>query len=310
MKPQRARPRSHTSDSLELAQPPEAQLVPVHPIVREGERVAYRLLEALIPLLLRSGVAPARLSLMTRRLLIESAAQGARLRNGRINKSQIAAATGLSRAEVSKHLSQWEPGSPNQQPLPSRTARVISAWCTDKRYMEKVGTPRVLPFSGRTGSFTNLVRKHGRDVPPRAMAAEMQRQGLVKIRRNTIVLLASRPISMFTKGRDADEPLRAIDAIVEALVDDTQGASSPLTRYMRITADDAVEQHAIRSRVTDLLNGTLAALTAIKQYRLTGERGRRRKSKYSVSVALAVSERRPDRERYSSRPRTFATPKR
>ncbi len=287
---------SDALDIIDLPQSREAQPFQLESLVRGGEVIAYRLLEALIPLLLRSGVSPAHLSLMIRRLLIENAAQVSRLRNGRINRSQIAAATGLSRAEVSRHLSLSEQGSFHQCRLPSTTARVISAWRAEKRYLDKAGTPRALPFSGRTGSFTKLVREYGRDVPPRAMAAEMQRQGLVEIRNKTIVLVAPGPTPMFLRGHNADESLDAIDAIVGTLLDDSQAAPSPITRYVRIAANDEVELNAIRNRVTDLISGTLATLNAIQQYRLTGARGRRRNAKYSVSVAVAVSERRPNKD--------------
>lgn len=124
----------------------------------------------------------------------------------------------------------------------------------------------------------------------------MQRQGLVEIRNKTIVLVAPGPTPMFLRGHNADESLDAIDAIVGTLLDDSQAAPSPITRYVRIAANDEVELNAIRNRVTDLISGTLATLNAIQQYRLTGARGRRRNAKYSVSVAVAVSERRPNKD--------------
>ncbi|MBV6415874.1 MAG: hypothetical protein CMLOHMNK_00397 [Steroidobacteraceae bacterium] len=89
--------------------------------------------------------------------------------------------------------------------------------------------------------------------------------------------------------------LETIDAFVTALVDEENKAFFPMARFITIPAEDQIERSAIRRRVEELLNSTHATLAAMQQYRITGFSGKRRRSKCSIRVALAMSEVEPKR---------------
>jgi hypothetical protein len=59
-------------------------------------------------------------------------------------------------------------------------ARVLTRWVTDPTFVDEGGKPRILPFKGRGGSFTSLVRS----ALPQAMAADvlatLERCGIVE----------------------------------------------------------------------------------------------------------------------------------
>ena len=99
----------------------------------------------------------------------------------RLNASQIAAATGLTRPRV-RELLAAHTGSFVQQPVPpatrryksSRLQRVIDGWRSDPQFLNAIKRPRRLAIEGTRRSFRALVREHGGDVPPRAVLRGLQ----------------------------------------------------------------------------------------------------------------------------------------
>lgn len=294
-------------DAIPLAHARKRHLNSVVNADQMVEHVAYRLLETLIPLVLRAGVPPAHFTMIVRSLLVRHVAERARLRNGRINQSQIAAATDLSRSEIRNLLAHATPSFRGQGKSMSKVLRIASAWRTDHRFLESSGRPRVLPFSGRLGSFTTLVREYGRDVPPRAMAAEMERQGLVKTGRGSIALRPLKRSRSLSPHSRLNSLLETIDTLITALTDEDTKPYFPLTRFICIPVEDQIERSAIRNRVEALLQSTYVALVAMQQYRITGESGKRRKARCSIRVALAMSDVEPMRRREEKLPRECRT---
>jgi hypothetical protein len=109
--------------------------------------------------------------------LVRAAANRSKLRNGRVNYSRVAAQTGLSRAAVRQLLSGVypKPGLIEQAPL----MRVVLGWRSDKQFLQRDGRPKRLRLAGQVGSFGQLVKKHGGDIPPRAILEELRRTGAV-----------------------------------------------------------------------------------------------------------------------------------
>lgn len=257
---------------------------------RRGERIAFQVLNSIAPLLVRHGVTFDQLSVLARRVLIMHTASIARLRNGRINQSQIAASTGLSRTEVRRYLesSREEPSRPI--PRQSKTMFVIDGWLRDKRFSTAPGRPKPLQFSGRGASFSLLVKEYGRDVPPRAMAAELNRQGQIRLRGNFITLRKQQKRMRSRRGSNLPNLLSTIDALISSL-DGTEACQlSPTTQLISITAGDALEKDIIRQRVAGILSGATAALTALQKSPIAGPHSAKSRTASRVTVALVVTE--------------------
>jgi hypothetical protein len=56
---------------------------------------------------------------------------------------------------------------------------ILHYWHYDRRYCEAEGIPRALAFAG-PGSFTELVRAYGGDLPPGAIKTELRRAGVLE----------------------------------------------------------------------------------------------------------------------------------
>ncbi len=256
----------------------------------EGERLAIQLFESLVPIFAQYGITPAQVTVVARRVLVQETARVARLQNGRVNQSQIAAATGLSRAEVRKHLTASRRLNVELHDWAPRTAQVVTGWLNDRCFHVKPGHPRPLPFSKGRNSFTDLVRKYGGDIPPRAMAAELSRQGriiigvgCVALRKRVVPLRVRAMVEM--EGR-----LDAIEAVLSTLHDSSSTEAPPYARFICIGARDQLELDALRDRAEGIISGAISALNALRASPIVGARGRRRVGSFRMNVALLISE--------------------
>jgi Family of unknown function (DUF6502) len=142
-----------------------------------GVSVLQHLLTELAHVLLPRGMTPKRFAYLVRSAFVQAAADISRLQNGRVNYSRIAAQTGLTRADVRRLLKH----NACDATLHGQTAleKVIHGWRTDREFLTRDGQAKRLQITGARGSFTRLVRRHGGDVPPRAILDELRRIGAV-----------------------------------------------------------------------------------------------------------------------------------
>ncbi|MEL7296887.1 MAG: DUF6502 family protein [Pseudomonadota bacterium] len=99
----------------------------------------------------------------------------------KINRSQIAVMTGLTRKEVKRVIDRAiTEGTPHR--VMSRLERVLSGWHNDPTYAGPYGVPLDLPYESDKGgpSFSQLVRTYGSDMSPKATLEELKRGGSVE----------------------------------------------------------------------------------------------------------------------------------
>jgi hypothetical protein len=152
--------------------------------------VLQAFLTELALVLLPRGMSPRWFSELARAAFVQAAAEIARLRNGRVNQSRVAAQTGLTRADVKRLLKQ----NAFQSRKRGQTAvqRVIDGWLADPEFALRTGQAKQLQIAGHRGSFARLVKKYGGDVPHRAVLDELRRiaavtdsDGAVRLRRSS-----------------------------------------------------------------------------------------------------------------------------
>ena len=97
------------------------------------------------------------------------------------SQSAIALKTGLNRRTVAKLAELYEPPERDNSAVFERLPRVLNAWANLKFFQDGRGKPAVLPFAGRKKSFSELVRRFGADVPPRAFWHELLDAGNIEM---------------------------------------------------------------------------------------------------------------------------------
>ena len=154
--------------------------------VVRGASVLQELLTELAHVLLPRGMTPKRFANLARSAFVQAAADISRLQNGRVNYSRVAAQTGLTRADVKRslNLNAPEAGKRGQTAL----EKVMQGWRTDREFLTRDAQAKRLTIAGGRGSFARLVRKHGGDVPHRAVLDELRRIGAVSDHDGTVQL--------------------------------------------------------------------------------------------------------------------------
>jgi Family of unknown function (DUF6502) len=141
---------------------------------------------------------------------------------GRVTFSDIAVLTGIPRQEVAKLLDNHSEKKPQRQ-LSNTLNRIIAGWSEDRDFRGKNGRPRRLPLRG-DNSFTDVVRRYGRDVTVQSALRQLLLAGRAEMRMKTIALRASRRASSSATSFDGDSVQQNRLALIRLLAE--QGRSS------------------------------------------------------------------------------------
>lgn len=136
-------------------------------------------LRPIASLLLDAGISAQELSRIARIACIEEATERQRERNSKPTVSSIAAATGLSRAEVRQSILESTTADYSQGFKPRAEDKLLAAWNGDPDFLDSHGTARALRYSGGNPSFSTLVKRFAANIPPRAMLNTMLLSGSV-----------------------------------------------------------------------------------------------------------------------------------
>ena len=177
-------------------------------------QTALSSLRPVIALLLDAGINTQEVTRYVRQLSVAECAARQIRAGKKPSVSQIAAATGLSRPEVRQLLKSDTRPHEAAPIFPRRTDRTLMAWRTETEFLKADGTPQPLSYSGSSPNFSDLVQKHGGDIPPRAMLKQMHDSAqIVEISPNVFL---PAPLSVRSSEGRRDQ-LRAFGSKLAAL---------------------------------------------------------------------------------------------
>lgn len=230
-----------------------------------------QLLVELAFVLLPRGITPQRFSRLAREAFIKAAAERSRLRNGRINRSKVAALTGLTRKEIKRILDREQSTS---NPKLYRSActpseRVVQGWMTDRRYLTKQGDPKMLTTDGGHSSFRRLVKDYGGDISPRAVLEQLQDSKAIRVIGHRLELRVARlPTEKVHLG--------SLSRVLPALIDGIRIASlerrnqqDPLLYRLRLNASSETELALMRERCQSAVKSLLHGLQQSLEHQIT-----------------------------------------
>ena len=138
-----------------------------------------RILKPLVRILLRNGMSYKTFADIARSQFVEVARKESGIGGRKQSVSRIAVITGLTRKEVSRLLKYSVPNDTEKSDRYHRASRVVSGWLRDKAFLDSNRRPAVLSIIGTGKSFQQLVKRHGGDVPHRAVLDELLSVGVV-----------------------------------------------------------------------------------------------------------------------------------
>lgn len=146
---------------------------------RALEGAVLRIMRALARVLIRHGLPMPAFAELAKRAYVDVALQDFAIPGRKPSLSRASLLTGLTRKDVQRLVAEREAGVGATPRTDNRAARVVSGWVRDAAFNDGRGAPLELPFDGASPSFSELVRAHGGDVPPRAVLDELLSTGNV-----------------------------------------------------------------------------------------------------------------------------------
>jgi len=133
----------------------------------------------IVRILFRYGVSFNEFAEVAKTAFVDVASCEFGIRGRPTNISRVAVITGLTRKEVRRLRNKLESGRKPIQVKTTPISEILSRWHSETDFLDDRGRPAELSFSGGKGSFSDLVKRFGGDIPPGAMRAELKRVGSV-----------------------------------------------------------------------------------------------------------------------------------
>lgn len=134
----------------------------------------------IVRILLRYGIGYREFAEVTKAAYVDIASSDFGLRGRPTNISRVSVMTGLTRKEVRRLRTMLALGDNFVSIKTTPFADVLHHWHAQPEFTDETGHPRKLQFSGGEGSFSDLVKRFGGDIPAGAMRTEMKRVGVVR----------------------------------------------------------------------------------------------------------------------------------
>jgi len=254
-----------------------------------GNAALRDLLVELALTLLPRGITPRTFSELSRQAFACAAATTSQRSNGKINHSRVAALTGLSRADVKRLLASPNPPDAALRFVEMPIERVLQGWRADRRFIDRLGNPRVLRISGASNSFALLTKLYGGDVPHRAVLDELHRIGAVR-REGQNVRLLRRERPRFTAL------MSALPAIIDGIrvASAAEGSRTPPAMYrLVIPAKSEIDLTLVRERCASTVTAMLSGLGESLGGHLTKPTIRQDRSKSFIVTVLLTENKEP-----------------
>lgn len=133
---------------------------------------------------------------MLKQSYIEAAELEIADRGGRSSTSEIARATGITRAEVARFRKTPRREPPERVEYPVRDAAVLSTWAKNMRFVDENGEPRALPMTGTGPSFSELVAMSFDEQDPEVLAARLLASGNIRVDESGAFVMAHKNVTV------------------------------------------------------------------------------------------------------------------
>jgi hypothetical protein len=165
------------------------------------ENQQHKILEAfqlvlrpIVKILLRYGIGYKAFAETVKTVFVDVGSSEFGIRGRPTNISRVAVMTGLTRKEVRRLRSKLENGDDAFTVRTTPITEILTRWYSESDFLDKKGRPSTLNYSDGPTSFSELVKRHGGDVPPGAMRTELKRMQLVHEHDNGSLSVRSRAL--------------------------------------------------------------------------------------------------------------------
>lgn len=264
-------------------------------ILRSMNDALRKVLTPLVRVMIRYGFSYGTFSEIARSVFVEQVYKQLQRENQKATASAVSALTGLSRKEVSRLSKGGDAELVETEQKRNRAAQVMSGWSNDPDFSNQ-GQPKILPLTGESGSFAELVRRYGSDVTARSILALLIRNGAVENGDTTVRLLSDSYIPMGTPierleilGTDANELITTIAHNIDAAPD--QRVFQRKVSVDQLSADDVADFRAFSDEQSQALLETYDAWLTNRARQFTSTDDVVKNKAVSVGIYFYASDR-------------------
>lgn len=264
-------------------------------ILRSMNDALRKVLTPLVRVMIRYGFSYGTFSEIARSVFVEQVYKLLQRENQKATASAVSAITGLSRKEVSRLSKGGDAELVETEQKRNRAAQVMSGWSNDPDFSNQ-GQPKILPLTGESGSFAELVRRYGSDVTASAILALLIRNGAVENGDTTVRLLSDAYIPMGTPierlevlGTDANELITTIAHNIDAAPD--QRVFQRKVSVDQLSADDVADFRAFSDEQSQALLETYDAWLTNRARQFTSTDDVVKNKAVSVGIYFYASDR-------------------
>ena len=264
-------------------------------ILRSMNDALRKVLTPLVRVMIRYGFSYGTFSEIARSVFVEQVYKQLQRENQKATASAVSALTGLSRKEVSRLSKGGDAELVETEQKRNRAAQVMSGWSNDPDFSNQ-GQPKILPLTGESGSFAELVRRYGSDVTARSILALLIRNGAVENGDTTVRLLSDSYIPMGTPierleilGTDANELITTIAHNIDAAPD--QRVFQRKVSVDQLSTDDVADFRAFSDEQSQALLETYDAWLTNRARQFTSTDDVVKNKAVSVGIYFYASDR-------------------
>jgi hypothetical protein len=215
-----------------------------------SEQLLVEMVTELAAVLLSAGIGVPEFEDAAKRGFVSAASRIARLGNERLNKSAVAAMTGLSRTEV-KRLAEPQIKESSRSRSRQRALRVLDGWQADADFIDSTGSPRDLALKSDAAEFGALVRRYSGDIPPKAILRELIRLDLVTASDTHVRLRKLDPDRRAL--RNLETAAATITPILARLSGNSNSSGRLVARDLTLTVPDFKAHRLLHRQVNDAI---------------------------------------------------------
>lgn len=232
----------------------------------------------------------------------------------RPNVSRIAAATGLTRPEITTYLAQPPGVLPPIQRGRSRAESVLAGWHEDSEFLDPdTGSPATLKPKGARRSFASLVRRYSGDTSPAAILHELIRAGAARKLEDGRIKALRRTCANLTWDVGGIEALgQEVAHYIETLIHNLEHPEAPAyARHIECGQLDAQAARVVLPEIEEHADLFLESTgITLRHPRHTAKSEAARKDALKVAVSVHVYQAPAAGGEDSSRARVTRTPTR
>lgn len=238
--------------------------------------------------LIDQGITAGELQSTISEVFVKAASSRARMKNGRVNQSRVAAMTGCTRTEVRRLVNFDWLDKGDLEIYGAR--RLLEGWRRDPEFLTRSGRPKKLRVRGGYGAFPSLAKKYSADIPPKASLDELKRLNAVVVSKGFAAQRTATEVEVRRRSQNLSRAALQLMNIFQAM--GYPDAVAPVLTFsgsVTLETFDNTADRVVKQRVEQNTKAFLAGLesaSTVFSHQKSGS-GKRKTNRTLVRVSVA-----------------------